>query len=271
MTRFRIAHVLAAAAFWAATAFSYASLSDLINFLPEKAEKSEAPRSQAASTAVEALQEQTPYALTQNKLLAEIRNELVNHYKLKGELALTPQQPWNMLKLNSDSWKLEITQFPSGGLEPRFALHFKIHSEGQFLGEWSWLLQASLWQEAFIARRQINAGNALFITDFTMRKMDALPLRDTLVPATANLGSFATRRTIAANRPLFWNDLESRALVLKGNMAKVIASHGALEITMSARALENGAIGDVITLRNIDSNKRIQGEVIDENTVRVYF
>ena len=60
-------------------------------------------------------------------------------------------------------------------------------------------------------------------------------------------------------------------MVVKGQMIDVIVSQGRLVVNMQAKALESGALGDVITLRNIESNKRIEAEVIDENKTKVYF
>jgi len=267
--------ITSAASFLAATVLMYADVSDLINFspgkeTPTKQKSSEVGKKATSQNAVASVSDSI-FELTDSIVLKALEEQLVKNYQLKGDLSLSPLQPWKTMILPSSSWKLEMTQYPSGGLETRFHARFKIHSEGRLIGEWTWLLRAELWQEAFITRKQMNAGTSVNIADLTMRKVDALSLRDTLVPSTTVLNGYATKHTVSANKPLFLNDLESRAIVQKGAMTKVIAKQGTLEITLTARAMEDGALGDVVTLRNIDSNKRIQGEVIDENTVRVYF
>jgi flagella basal body P-ring formation protein FlgA len=44
-----------------------------------------------------------------------------------------------------------------------------------------------------------------------------------------------------------------------------------LQITMKALALENGARGDTVTLRNPESQKNFAATVVDENRVQVRF
>lgn len=262
------------AVFTTATAFVHASLDDLLNYVPQD-EKAGEPVVEATveHTHAEAVESLAPAAgtVTEQALLQDLGRLLEKHYELSGELKLTPLQRWKPLPVPGESWKTEITAYPSGGMESRFALRFRIHSTGRVIGEWTWMLRAELWQEAFVTRKQINARELLSITDFTMRPVDALRLRDALVPPTTNLANFSTRSTVAANKPLFWGDLEARTLVNRGEPVKVLAVNGALSITMNARALEDGALGDIVTVRNLQSNKRIQGEVTDENTVRIYF
>lgn len=266
--------IFALAAVLAATAFVYADLSDLIHFKPQGEERGarvQGGLQQAQPSSLTPAQQGEPFALTQSLLLDAVRSDLISHYEVKGDLVLTPLQKWHEMPLSSDSWKLEVTTYPSGGLEPRFALRFKIHSEGRLVGEWTWTLRAELWQDAFVARKQINAGSAMDIADFTIRRVDGLRLRDALITPSVALSNYAARSTIPANKPLFWNDVEARAIVHKGKTVKVVAVQGALEIQMSAIAMEHGAMGDIVRVRNPQSNKRIQGEVIDENTVLIYF
>ena len=40
---------------------------------------------------------------------------------------------------------------------------------------------------------------------------------------------------------------------------------------MKALALENGAAGDLIKLRNLESRREINGQIINENKVRIPF
>jgi flagella basal body P-ring formation protein FlgA len=59
--------------------------------------------------------------------------------------------------------------------------------------------------------------------------------------------------------------------VRKGDVVDVSAIEGQLAVTLKAMAMENGAQGDVITVRNLDSKKNITAFVIDENHVQVRF
>jgi flagella basal body P-ring formation protein FlgA len=52
-------------------------------------------------------------------------------------------------------------------------------------------------------------------------------------------------------------------------MADVLVSQGSLSLRMKAMALEGGAVGITVKLRNLDSRKDFFGEVIGEGQVSV--
>ena len=58
-------------------------------------------------------------------------------------------------------------------------------------------------------------------------------------------------------------------MVTQGKTALVVFEAGGLTITANAMALQNGGIGDVVTLRNIDSGTVIKGTVAPDGTVRL--
>jgi flagella basal body P-ring formation protein FlgA len=63
----------------------------------------------------------------------------------------------------------------------------------------------------------------------------------------------------------------ARPVVRKGQVVEVVAQSGMLAISMKAMALESGAMGDQIRLRNLENRREINGEVINENKVQIHF
>ena len=57
----------------------------------------------------------------------------------------------------------------------------------------------------------------------------------------------------------------------EGQVVEVVAQNGMLAISMKALALENGTTGEQIRLRNLESRREINGEVINENKVHIRF
>lgn len=68
---------------------------------------------------------------------------------------------------------------------------------------------------------------------------------------------------------LSWHDVGRRPLVRKGDVVEVSASSGLLRVTLKGLALQNGALGDIITVRNPESLKVIPALVVGENRVEV--
>jgi flagella basal body P-ring formation protein FlgA len=70
---------------------------------------------------------------------------------------------------------------------------------------------------------------------------------------------------------LTWRDITRRPLVKKGDVVEVSANSGQLLVTMKALAMESGAQGDTVTVRNPISLKNFAAVVVDENRVQVRF
>jgi flagella basal body P-ring formation protein FlgA len=84
----------------------------------------------------------------------------------------------------------------------------------------------------------------------------------------AVLGKIA-RRTLLPGQPIPINGTRDAYVVAQGNMALVVFETAGLTITTNAMALQNGGIGDVVTLRNVDSGTIIKGTVASDGTVRL--
>jgi flagella basal body P-ring formation protein FlgA len=76
---------------------------------------------------------------------------------------------------------------------------------------------------------------------------------------------------VPAGRPLGRREAAGRPLIRKGQFVEAVAQHGAMSISMKALALENGAAGDLIRLRNVESRKDFNAQVLNENKVQVRF
>jgi flagella basal body P-ring formation protein FlgA len=84
----------------------------------------------------------------------------------------------------------------------------------------------------------------------------------------AVLGKVA-RRTLLPGQPIPINGTRDAYVVAQGTMALVVFETAGLTITTNAMALQNGGIGDVVTLRNVDSGTIIKGTVASDGTVRL--
>ena len=73
--------------------------------------------------------------------------------------------------------------------------------------------------------------------------------------------SFVFTRNLTPNRLLNWRDVARRPLVRKGEMVEVAATEGTLLITLKGLAMENGAQGDTVTVRNLESKRDIHAQV----------
>jgi len=264
----RTSHILTLtlAAMIATTVTVHADLNSILNFSPE-AEKSESQT--VIHEDVNMLTEDL--VLTQKELIADLLMKLSARYKTDGRIEIEPLQVWPDYTMPSSRWEIEIYQYPINGLEAKFVIGFKLFSGGVHMGSWRLPVIARHWQKAYISKYRINAGTRLSTADFNLQELDSLRLREGLVPAKTDLANYESRSTISMSQPLFRHSISGRTLVVAGENVLAIAKRGALEVSIRAKSLEDGILGDIIELRNLESNKRIEGKVIDEGKVQVYF
>ena len=77
------------------------------------------------------------------------------------------------------------------------------------------------------------------------------------------------RRTLLPGQPVPVGGVRDPYVVNQGKPAVVVFEADGLSISTSALALQNGGIGDLVSLRNLDSGNVIKGTVAPDGTVRV--
>ena len=132
------------------------------------------------------------------------------------------------------------------------------------------MVRASLWRDVWFAREPISAGTAFNPGALEARRIDCLREHEGL-PADSGDAGLMFARDLPADRMLTWHDIARRPLVHKGEVVEVVASEGRLSLSMKALALQNGARGDLITVRNLESLKDISGLVVGDHRVEVRF
>jgi len=77
------------------------------------------------------------------------------------------------------------------------------------------------------------------------------------------------RRTLMPDRLISMNAIAEPELVARGSMIRVIFQSAGLDISANMLALEGGALGKFIQVRNIDSGRVVTGIVQADGTVRL--
>ena len=93
--------------------------------------------------------------------------------------------------------------------------------------------------------------------------------RSTIHEAREALVGKVAKRTLLPGQPIPVSAIRDPYLVTQGKTAMVVFEWGGLVITTNALALQNGGLGDVVSLRNIDSGAVIRGTVASDGSVRL--
>ncbi len=207
--------------------------------------------------------------LTRDDLLAALTREIAGHFNLDGELSLEFVRDWAPPARVATAWRVTILEFPTVA-SSSMLVRARILADNATVAEPTFVLRAALWRDAWAARQPLTVGATFDVAMLEPRRIDLFRERDA-VPAAVGDRNYIFARAISAGCLLTWHDIARRPLVKKGDFVEVSATDGALLVTMKALAMENGAQGDTVTVRNPESLKNFTAIVVDENRVQVRF
>jgi flagella basal body P-ring formation protein FlgA len=126
-------------------------------------------------------------------------------------------------------------------------------------------LRASVVQVA----KPVPYGAALRAEDLREVVCEIEDARADYVRQSAEAIGLTAKRALGPGDLLNRNWLQEDRLVLHGETVRCLGQSGGIRITMLARALQNGKLGDRIRVRNIDSDRTITAVVTGHGEVRV--
>ena len=120
------------------------------------------------------------------------------------------------------------------------------------------VLRETLRQGTVIGKRDIE------MTPIMERDLD----RDTALRAEDVIG-MTPRGLVMAGKPLSMKDLEAPQIVGRGDVVVMTYANKGMSLSAQAKALENGAKGDVIRVSNLSSSRTLTATVTGEREVTV--
>jgi flagella basal body P-ring formation protein FlgA len=204
---------------------------------------------------------------TQEQLLANLSRQLTDRLELRGDLQLELTRPWSPPA--TGSFEAVILNYPAR-LTSSLLLQVRIQSGGRSFDNVTLMLKAQLFREVWVSRTPIENGSNFDPSQLDSRRVDVLQQRDT-VPTDGTEADLTYTCSVSAGRLLTWRDLTRRTLVRKGQIVEVAAIDGTLTITTKALAMENGAAGDTVKLRNLESKRDFSALVVAEAHAQVRF
>lgn len=112
-------------------------------------------------------------------------------------------------------------------------------------------------------------ANTDIITDADIVMLDVperLVRKDTVINSYDILGK-SPKRSISPNRPIRLTEVNLPAIVKKGSSVEIKYSAPFMNIRTIGQALEDGSLGSVVRVKNMDSDRAISARVVSAGTV----
>lgn len=205
---------------------------------------------------------------TLRTLLTEVLQR--DHVGDRGELELTLTRYWQPLTVTNDApVELRVRELPTLGVTANFIVRFELRAGDESLGVWQMPVTARIWRDVWVARRPLRRGEWLVETDRALERRDVLALPAPWPVTGTDDSRWELAENLPAGAPLLMRHLRPRTLVRRGQLVEAVVRHGPLAVSLKVEALEDGAAGQVIRVRNLQSRREFRGTVENETTIRV--
>ena len=130
--------------------------------------------------------------------------------------------------------------------------------------------QIDLNVEALVAVRSMPKGHILSETDLSLSMIPYGQAKGALTdPALATGATLKTN--LGPGDPIRDRNLTKSIMVRRGEVVTIVAQQGTLKVTASGQAKQDGALGDTITIMNLNSKKTVTGKIIGPSLVEIIF
>jgi len=129
--------------------------------------------------------------------------------------------------------------------------------------------RVKLLQPVVVASRPLARGQRLGRDDLALEKRDVGTLRGKAIRDPAQVLGYLMSRGVPAGRALDSAVLEAPVLVERGRRVRMAVQAQGIDITMAGVALEDGALGETVRVRNPASRRIVEGIVVGPAQVRL--
>tara|TARA_R110002110_G_scaffold3104_22_gene15999 strand:- start:280 stop:1278 length:999 start_codon:yes stop_codon:yes gene_type:complete len=120
-----------------------------------------------------------------------------------------------------------------------------------------------------VLTRDIQPGDIVRRQDIDWIRLPANRVSQNFIVSPDRLVGMSPRRPARAGEPLRLSDMQPPLVVEKGAQVDMTFMSGALILNARGRALESGAVGDVIGVLNTRSKRTVQGVIEGPNIIRI--
>ncbi len=193
-----------------------------------------------------------------------------DHVGARGDLELRFMRPWPPIAIPDDPFTLKILDLPTLGVSPSFAVRFELRTGHEVIGAWQAPVQARVWKDVWTARSPLKPGQLFSETDVVRARRDVLTLREPPLDVAEPESTLEIAEQVQVGAPLYARSVRARPVIRRGQIVEAQLHDNGMIISLKVEALENGAPGQLVRVRNPQSRKEFRGKIQNENTILVF-
>lgn len=151
----------------------------------------------------------------------------------------------------------------------KLGFSFEVTGQDSTVQRFDVLASIDEWRQIPVAIRSIERGSTVEVHDLKMARFNISQLPDDVALEPEAVYGFAADRNISFGDVFRKAHLSIPPVIEMGGSVTLLYRKGALEATASGVAIESGAIGDDIRVRNEGSKRIIMGKILEPGLVGV--
>jgi flagella basal body P-ring formation protein FlgA len=191
------------------------------------------------------------------------------YVKEKGQVELRLTRQWVTMNMPAEPLTLRVIDMPANGLTTLCVLRSEIRCGDELIGTWSIPIEAHLWRDVWVAQSPMKRGDRLLTSDLSKERRDILQLKDVCLSQSLDDDSLELTENLNVGSALLNRSVRAHPVIQRGRMVDAVVTEGVMMITVKALALEDGATGQTIRMKNPKSGGEFRGKVQNEQTVQV--
>lgn len=198
-------------------------------------------------------------AISRMEVERKIKNKIYSQCSLCNVQVQISSVPTNM----ESDWSLDlnIDLNKNTVMIPVFATK-NVDTKGWIIAE------IKRYQNVPVLNKSVKIGDVLTEDMVTIEYRQIMNVRDNVQKIEAVIGMQAVR-FLNAGQILQYSDLRKETVLKKGQIVRAMFGAADFEVAISAEAQESGSIGDVVKIKNLDSQKVFAAKVVERGIVRI--
>ena len=171
------------------------------------------------------------------------------------------------LKLAHCNSPLDTNLAAGSKFSGKTTVHVKCNSEVK----WTVYINANihLYKHVIHTAEPLEKGHILSKSDLISSEVDLNRVRYGYFTNTDSLAGKQLKRRLTQNKVIRVNYVKAQTLVKRGEIVNIVAENTGYSVKMSGKAMSNGAKGDRVQVKNLSSQRVIEGTVIETGVISI--
>lgn len=202
-------------------------------------------------------------------ILGRLESMLVSEIDVDDQVSLASRSHWDPVKIKAgSSWDLTLTNPFIPDARGRWYPTIELFLDGISKVKRRLTVNVALYRELWQVDQQLKQGDLLDSAHLVPTIRDIYSLNIVAIPRNELLEGFELVRAVNAGSLLKWSDLRKQPAVRRNSLVDVFAQTGGITIRMRGRCMENGVIGEYVTVRNLETNREFNAHVLGAGLVK---